>query len=67
MERGPQFGEQITRNEQESGSSPLVGSLFSSRFAGKISEVQNVVVLEKLPLDTTRARSLLVSREAETR
>jgi hypothetical protein len=37
------------------------------RFAGKISEVENVVALNYLPLDTTRARSPLVSTEAETR
>ena len=40
---------------------------FFCRFAGKISELKNVVVLDYLPLDTTRARSSLVSTEAETR
>jgi hypothetical protein len=37
------------------------------RFAGKMREVENVVVLDHLPLDTTCARSPLVSKEAETR
>jgi hypothetical protein len=35
--------------------------------AEKMREVENVVVLDHLPLDTTRARSPLVSKEAETR
>jgi hypothetical protein len=30
---------------------------FFYRFAGKISKAENVVVLDHLPLDTTRARS----------
>jgi hypothetical protein len=35
--------EQLTRNEQVSGSSPLVGSLLFAHFAGEIEEEEKAV------------------------